>query len=365
MAKSSKVDKLSELRVMGPEPEPFILTGWSDMAGVLNWYNYYYSNDDAIKFLTTYLRETNYLNVSINTIKAVPPWSISLSLMFRARMLSRGFLFPEEDMQRFTDQLDAAIREATVKNLRMIQDKVVKFPTLTAKDREREQIGEVESALDEFRTNWASDFSAYDWFRKMGTAPNAVKRLAEKYQSIIDELNDVEFQRELIRPMDNRQKRVYIKFIQKIIADCNAYTNTKKAEKTVVAKPRKIKEKSADQITRGVKFKKEDPALKLVSIAPTAIIGAMVLLLFNTKHRNLHYYVAADEKGLAVTGSKLLNVDETLQSMKKLRKPEEILPDIMKANKHGIVRLMKNIRGVEHKGNGRIDQNMIILRVIK
>lgn len=360
-----KSDIVSQMRFMGPEPEPFMLTGWCDLAGVLNWYNYYYRPSDTLPFLLTYLRDNNYPKDQIDALRSVPDWTIQFNLMTRARMLTRGFILPGDEQEKFDKKLRETIATAVGRIAKEKREKVIKFPTFTQRDKEMEQIGEVESAIDDFLITGNTEFSAYNWFRKVGTNQNVVRRYSEKLRLIMREVNDLEVQSEVMNTMPLKGRKAYTKFLEKLIADCNSYTNAKAATKTVNKKPRKIKEKSADQLAKGVKYLKESAEHKLVSVSPASIIGAQEVYLFNSKNRNLHRYVADSDKGLSVQGSKIIGINEAEQSMKKVRKPELMLPELLKANKHGAKRIITGIKGTEHKGNHRIDANMIILKVYR
>jgi hypothetical protein len=51
--------------------------------------------------------------------------------------------------------------------------------------------------------------------------------------------------------------------------------------------------------------------------------------------------------------------------MKTLRKPETILPEIIKGGKVYMRNAMSTINSVEMQMNGRINKDIVILRVIK
>jgi hypothetical protein len=362
---SIQSDIKSQLRFMGPEPEPHLLASTADYARVLNWYNYYYENKDALPFLVNYMKTNGFTPEEIDAVKSVPAWSIKFNVMTRARIMTRGFIMFEEDVDRFKKELREEVDRCLAWVAKENSEKVVKQPKYSKKDRENEQIGEVEEAIDNFILYEDTNFNAYDYFRKIGIGQNVVKKYAEKLDNILVQLHDREFQRELDQPMQPKKKTAYGKFLQKLKSECESYTNARKASKVQQRKPRKIKEKSADQLTKGMKYLKEDTALKLVSQPPTAIIGAQVVLLYNVKWRNLYYIMANSDKGLSVQGTKIIGWNEKESHLKKLRKPEQILSDIMKGNKIGCKRIIQGVNGTDHKHNGRVDENTIILKVFK
>ena len=101
------------------------------------------------------------------------------------------------------------------------------------------------------------------------------------------------------------------------------------------------------------------------SVEPKEIIKASQLWIFNTKNRKLGVYHAQDPQGLSIKGSTVINFDEDKSVTKTLRKPDEILPQVMKAGKVALRKVLEDIRSVEVCLTGRINKDIILLRVIK
>jgi hypothetical protein len=112
-------------------------------------------------------------------------------------------------------------------------------------------------------------------------------------------------------------------------------------------------------------FCAESDPHKIKSINPAEIIGASQLWIFNTKNRKLGVYNTLDAEGLSVKGTTIINFDEVKSVMKTLRKPETILPEIIKGGKVYMRNVMTTINSVEMQMNGRINKDIVILRVIK
>ncbi len=109
----------------------------------------------------------------------------------------------------------------------------------------------------------------------------------------------------------------------------------------------------------------ENKEYKIVSINPADIIGADQLWVFNTKYRMLKKFQAMGPSGLSVKGTTLqgYNPDESIQ--KKLRKPDEILPQVLSGGKRVMKKLMGEINSKESPiSNGRINGDTILLRVL-
>lgn len=87
--------------------------------------------------------------------------------------------------------------------------------------------------------------------------------------------------------------------------------------------------------------------------------------MFNTKTRKLGVYNAEDAGGLSVKGSTLINFKQDTSVQKTLRKPESLLPEVLKAGKISLRKILPGINSVEQELTGRINDDTILLRVIK
>jgi hypothetical protein len=192
------------------------------------------------------------------------------------------------------------------------------------------------------------------------------KRIIEVFKKIRAEFDDV------LTTDDEQVKEGYKHFskseIKKIISYCDlVITDAVKisGESNLTRKPRKRKQKTPEQLVAKMKYCKKFADLKLTSIEPSDIIGKMQLWIYNTKIRKLGCYNAADASGLTVKGSTILNFAENKSIMKKLRKPEQIVPEVIKGGKVYLRNVLDEIRAVENKLTGRINKDIILLRVIK
>jgi len=152
-----------------------------------------------------------------------------------------------------------------------------------------------------------------------------------------------------------------IAYCDQVILDCQKVS----AITTASRKPRKRKAKSPEQLTAKMNFMPEFKELSLTSVKSTDIIGAMSLWVYNTKTRKLGVYHAEDAGGLSVKGSSILNFVESKSMQKKLRKPEQMLPEVLNGGKVFLRNVMESIRAVDSKLTGRINADTILLKVTK
>jgi hypothetical protein len=126
--------------------------------------------------------------------------------------------------------------------------------------------------------------------------------------------------------------------------------------------PRAKKTQPKEKLVAKLKYKKQDEALKLVSINPTDIIGVKELWVYNTKSRKIGKYVATEFSELGVKGTTIVNFDEAKSIMKTVRKPEEKLKEFKAAGKVQLRKFLDEINATEARMNGRINEEIILLK---
>jgi hypothetical protein len=148
-------------------------------------------------------------------------------------------------------------------------------------------------------------------------------------------------------------------FYSEILSACDMLM----AEAKVNRAPRKTKAKPVEKIIAKLKYLKQDDKLKLVSVNPADIIGAKELWIFNIKTRKLGKYVANEYLELGVKGTSITGYNENLSVQKTLRKPEEQLKEFKAAGKVVLRKFLEDIKAVDIKLNGRINEDTILLKV--
>jgi len=68
---------------------------------------------------------------------------------------------------------------------------------------------------------------------------------------------------------------------------------------------------------------------------------------------------------LGVKGTSIIDFDETMSVQKTLRKPKDQLPEFMGAGKVKLRKFLDEINAVETKLNGRINDAVVLLKVVK
>lgn len=147
-------------------------------------------------------------------------------------------------------------------------------------------------------------------------------------------------------------------FYNEILTACDMLMQEAKINRV----PRKTKTVSRDKLVAKLKYAKANEPLKLVSINPVDIIGSKELWVFNTKSRKLGKYIAGEFHELGVKGTTITGFDEFKSVQKTLRKPEDQLKEFKAAGKVQLRKFLEDIKAVDIKLNGRISEEVILLK---
>ena len=154
------------------------------------------------------------------------------------------------------------------------------------------------------------------------------------------------------------QVKKIVTFYSEILSACDMLAQEAKINK----KPRAKKPTDKSKLVAKMKHLKQDDKLKLVSVNPQDIIGAKELWVFNIKTRKLGKYVAAEYQELSVKGTSITGFDPVKSVQKTLRKPEEQLKEFKAASKVQLRKFLDDIKAVDIKLNGRINEDTILVR---
>jgi hypothetical protein len=228
-----------------------------------------------------------------------------------------------------------------------------------------EYIGELEGMVDLY--GWrekASKFDALEWFRKNNVKPVHSPKIISWFTN---RLNDIKKQ---IEGGDKEYVKAYtdigktrlsniLAVLEVIIRDAETLS------KGTPRKPRKKKAVSFEKLASKLNYKKIDEETNISSIDPIRIFGSLELWVYNTKTKRLAVYVAADEAGLLIKGTKIDNFSLDKSYEKTVRKPEKVLKDVVSGGKITIRNIIEGINGKSYKLNGKISKETVLIRVIK
>ena len=327
----------------------------------LNWYSQHREKEMSHKYLAEYCkaREMKVKNFQIEA-------QVS-TLGFVCRMITRGAILDDKSMEwvekklksmtELTDEAPEPTIKSTTKPV-TIQDRL--------KEKSSNLIGMLDSAIDEFIL---SDFkkmpNTLELMRNEGITgahgPNIVnwgKHCRDEYRAAI--LGKDEQIAEGYSNFTSVQLTKMEALFDQIISDAL----TLMGEAINQREPRKKKVKTPEQQVKSLKFYAEDAELKIKSVPPTRMIGAEGLWSYHRPSRVLTVYVAEDAAGLGIKGCTVLNYSKRLSRSKKLRKPEEILPQILSSGKIYLRKIMDELTTKDMKISGRLNSETLLVRVI-
>lgn len=372
--KEPRVARSLDEKYMGSEPT------WEDqdelseedlrirISTAYNWYNYFNNAKDTAKLLfNNYPRDKKELLI----LKRLPEWKINSSTAYLARMQACGLKIPDVSLKYLNNSLDEMLEEAKKLTNEKKKEAKEKKPVVSVQERIKEQIseyiGEIEEEIDQFTLKkYKSEFKMYDWLQKNGVKSQQSNSIVSYYKPLLTELLELQGGmdpqlNEGYKHMKKAEVKRFVEFVASIIRDAETWGSNQKT----VRKTRKKKPISTEKQIKNLKFEQENKEYKIVSINPADIIGADQLWVFNTKYRMLKKFQAMGPSGLSIKGTTLqgYNPDESIQ--KKLRKPDEILPQVLSGGKRVMKKLMGEINSKESLiSNGRINGDTILLRVL-
>jgi hypothetical protein len=208
-----------------------------------------------------------------------------------------------------------------------------------------------------------ASINVYELFRKHGLSGSATLPVRQVVEGWLLDYEDayhkrceqaVEGYSHLKRPELNRR----IKECQAMLEDLDRIKAAKKATRKTNKTP------SLEKQVSKVKYKKEDNDYKIVSINPAQIVGKSHLLCFNTKTRKLIEYKTESTDGFIISGTTIKNINSESRAW-TLRKPMDILPSALSSTPKQFEKLVKEITTKPSTPNGRINEDTVLLRVLK
>jgi hypothetical protein len=352
---SRSVAKAVDLKSYGTEPVDISKLGDMSLTHALNWYNYMYEPDETREWLFDYMKKSGFSKTDIAAVRRVSKHQVSKTTCSLARILYNGNSLPETVMTNFNNSVQNAIRLGA-----QIKAEITESSSpVSVQDRTQSKIDalitECEEAIDTDR-----DLNIYDWLTGKEATTQAATAIRDHYARWI---KDFEYVDEFATRTEKKRNAERVQYWTQFVHNCERYVGNKKVTK--VRKPRVKKVKPAVDLVKKIQYQKEYPALKIVSVNPSDIIGCKQLWTYNTKYRKLSRYDAAGPNGIQVKGTTLIGFDAETSLTKSLRKPDITIQQLLSAGKVALRNMMTNIKAAESKPTGRINNDTILLRVIK
>lgn len=336
------------------------------------YYNYFYNQKDLKKLVVEWLQKNAKLTKKQLAIYIQSsPDQTPMTLCSLVKAISKGMPCRDREKNYILGKVMLVVgkdaEDSKAKPKARKGGKEVYVPTIQDRLAEKtaEVIGEIEGEVDNVFAKKPTTIKVYDYLSAKGVAQSQIGKIRTHFLKQIEELTEaVKGDEPQIKEAYSHLKKADYKRIGdwyvKLLADLDHYTALKKVARKAKA-PRAV---SKDKIVAKVKFMKESKELKLVSVNPVDVIGATAVWVYHAKYRKLGRYVAdSHTQTLSIKGTSIQGYDTSKSTAKTLRKPAEQLAAFMKCGKVQLRTFLANIKAVETKLNGRLNAEILILKV--
>ena len=350
-------------RVIVNEPHgitPDLANYKSALSRAFNFYNQDKDKKDARSYLKTYIK---HKGMAVD-IDGVSDSNIILTYGWLSRMVLNGNTL----LERHNEDLDSYITNlsTTKQVIKVVEDKPSR-PSVRdyMQDKIAEVIGDLEGQVDAFLKE-DKEFDLYNYLQANSIPKPYCKDIDAWARKRGMEFTDVyktmdKDTKDGYSNISRRQQANLVKLFGSFIVDIEKYTQFKKANR----KPRVTKAKPpAVQVAR-IKFKKEDIELGIKSVNPSEMVGASQVWVYNVKYKRLAAYRSDSVQGIQVKGSTLQNYDPDMSECRSIRRPEAFLKVLLDASKVKLRKLLSDLTTKGYDVTGRINDECIIVRVIK
>lgn len=347
----------------GKEPKVVGNLTDNELGGILSWYSQNKKSRDSIKYASDFFKKNHKLDIS-PALKGYAP-----QFGFICRVLMNGGVLSDERQEWFNSQINELKEKlAKIQTVEVIEV-VKKGPNIQERifEKASECIGELEGQIDELvLSKFEKTVSPYAMMHSMEIKGVHVKHISDWFKTKRIEFDEVLHTddaqvKEGWSNFTKPQMKKLVAYCDQVILDCGKIVG----EAVKSRKPRKRKTKTPEQLVAKIKVMEEHKDFKLKSVPAKDILGAMQLWVFNTKNRKLGCYHAIDADGLSVKGSSIISFNENKSVQKTLRKPEATLPEILNGGKVYLRNALDGIRAVESGLTGRLNADIILVRVVK
>jgi hypothetical protein len=348
----------------------------------MQWYRLESGGKELKPQVINWMSANGYTKDQIKAFKDTKDWRSHTTMGSIAACLNKGMPAVRKDFNegRSTAQwLGAQITKVIEEGKEDKEDEVVAVDTTkpavyvpSIQERLREtsmkMTEEIEDAIESFATNPnefdPKAFKVLNLLKGKQVKAAHARIIKDFYTRNYDELVEAattkdEQLKEGYSHISKANLKKITAFYGEIIAACDMLAQEAKVNR----KPRAKKTVSKDKVVAKMKYLKTNEQMKLVSINPADIVGSKELWVFNIKTRKIGKYVATEYAELGVKGTSITGFSENLSVQKTLRKPEEQLKEFKAAGKVALRKFLEDIKAVDIKLNGRINEDTILLKV--
>jgi len=348
----------------------------------MDYYRLEKTSKDLKPEVIKWMENNSFDDDDIKSVKDSKDWRCNLTMGSIAANLNRGMpaMRPDFNEGRNTaewlcNEIHRVIKESIADKLSIsVDDPKPAVPVPSIQDRLRDtsmkMAEEIDYAIDSFVQDPESfdprAFKVFNLFKGKQVKAAHARLIKEFYASSYAEIADVvagkcEQLNEGYKNFSKKQIRKLFDFYQEVCNSCDMIMQESKVNK----KPRIKKSVSVEKLASKLKFCKTDDQFKLVSVNPTEIIGSKELWVFNRKTRKLGKYIAEEYMNLGIKGTTITGFNANTSVQKTLRKPMDQLKTFKDAGKIQLRKFLEEIKSTDIKLNGRINEDVLLLKTVK
>ena len=372
--------KNADEAMMGPKPSygpenPIPTTNeerMKEFSRAKYWFYYFENKKKAEETVQNYCARVLGFNKSqITNLKKLPGWKYRMKSYQTIEMINNGWEgYPLTEEMLVEMHIHLKKCEEAGSLIKKELDKKPKPVVISPAERTRRKVldtiyHDFDSEIVEgwINEDYTQKFSAYNRWKMHGLKGNAINMfkalLDAEYYNIKDAYDKTCDQCvEAYAHITKGNKRKILKQFEEIFEDLDKLKLSFKAART----PRTRKRKSSDAQVARLQYCSEDIDSKLTSINPIMVPGKHKLYVYNVKQRRLAEYVTTAINGFEISGTSIKNFDQKDSRTATIRKPDDILPQILTKTEKQIDKVWDNITTKITNPTGRINSDCILMR---
>lgn len=374
--------KNADEAIMGPQPsygvhnpvptsEKDRMNEW--MKGT-RWFYYFENKKQSAETVQVYCtRVLNFNKKQLTNLKKLPDWKYRMKAYQTVAMQNAGWTgYPlDERLEIINEHLWAMEKEGA--KIKKEQDKKPKVVPISPAVRMKRKV--LDTIYADFDTmvvdKWMDDifdkkeilfptYSLLQLHKIKGAGLNMFRDLVQAEYDVVSDAYHKKCDQavEAYSHITKGNKKKMLDLMDKIFEDIERMRTNSKATRTRIKRP-----KASDKQVEKLNYMTENIDAKLISINPVLIPGKHKLYIYNCKNKKLQEYTTTATSGFEIGGTSIKNFDKKSSKQATLRKPEDILPDVLNKTEKQIEKVWKTLTTKIDNPTGRINKDCILLRV--
>lgn len=352
----------------------------------LNWHAFYFDAKRDLPLFEKFIKQHAGINAAdIKYIRAAAPSRLAPTIVSLVKMIVDGWIPTDAEQSKIVDHVNDliahgktlvsssdepdAVKPTAVEIPRAIALRPQIMSFLQAFDVEEEswfvkRRVPVADSLEEFKTLvFDAKMTSSEYLEAVSFFEKRLSEYKEAYAKTDPDLTEG-YEEFGLRLLGVAVRRIGM-YIESLSEAHEKTRVVKKARKISNPKiPRKSKTPAADAQIKNLKFLPASAEYNVSSIDPKKVIGAKVLVTFNTKYRTATIFRSSTPDGFSFKGTTLLGFDETSSKTRGIRKPQDFIPILKGKSFLSVEKAWKDLTTVERAAKGRINEDTLLLRII-